>query len=88
MPINPNIEEREQVLPDTRNIMKFICKAQNSNINLEFPFFTDFQLPGKREIFITIPGKLPGIFLELNYFVIFSDFEHFRSKFSHFVLLF
>ena len=56
---------------------------------LGFPFFPEFQLFGKREVFKKIPGilKILGIsgmqevFLELDYFAIFSDFEHLRSNF-------
>ena len=81
------------------------CKflADKKRLKLGFPFFPDFQLPGKRKFSKKIPrnpGKFPGsrkflwirksrnfrenfpgIFLEPDYFAIFSDFQHFRSNF-------
>ena len=60
-------------------------------IDLMLPFFSNFQLPGKREIFKKFLGNLrdsensreifAGKFFELDYFDIFSGFQQFRFNF-------
>ena len=61
---------------------------------LGFSFLPNFQLPGKRKIFEKPFGN-SGIreifsrkFPELDCYAFFSGFQHFKSHFPHFVILF
>ena len=59
-------------------------------LELEFPFFPDFQLPEKQTFFKKIfgnprrLGKFPGNFTEFDYFAFFFWFSAFQISFLAF----